>query len=176
MSDKYFQASERWATALRKLMGYPAHEPPFHTVAWCTSGPRDLMQIMNLTQLAADMQRDIVHLTFEEGADEPIAVSLAVRQEYGIEWMPNVVPYAAAATSKLELLADERRWRIGPRQVLTSAKLPPKGRWDKGSAIARRRWRQAAEVMKVVAVDGSVWVPAGGRYADAIPHEALRAA
>lgn len=150
-------------------MGYPAYSPPFHTVAWCASGPRDIVQIMDLTQLAIEIRRDIVHVAFELDKDEPMAVSLAVRRDIGIELMPNVQPYAASETGKLELIADDQRWHVGPRQILTSAKLPPKYRWDEGIAIAWRRWRQAAETMKSVALEGAMWVPDGATYADAIP-------
>lgn len=176
MRHPYIEKSQSWTMALRTLMGYPADAPPFHPVAWCVSSPRNLIQIMDLACLARDSGRDVVHVAFELDADEPIAVSMAVHRDTGIEWMPNVLPYAANETAKIELLADRRRWHIGPRHALTSAQLPPKDSWESGIAIARRRWRQVAATMKSVSVEGSMWVPDGGSYADAIPHEALRIA
>lgn len=176
MRHPYIEKSQSWTVALRTLMGYPADASSFHTVAWCVSSPRDLFQIRDLACLARDCGRDIVHVALELDADEPIAVSMAVHSDTGIEWIPNVLPYAANETAKIELLADRRRWHIGPRHILTSAKLPPTDICDSGIAIARRRWRQVAATMNLVSVEGSMWVPAGGRYADAVPLETLRVA
>lgn len=175
MTSPYLDNATRWCFALRTLMGYPEHAPPFHTTKWCSSGPRSLEQVMDLVQLARDMQCDVVHATFELDIDEPTAIALYMRRETSIEWMPNVLPYAASETAKIELLAQDR-WHIGPRQLLTGAKLPPKRRWESGIALARHRWRQLAETIQPPQVAGSVWVPPGGSYGDAIPHAALKIA
>lgn len=171
MRQTDIEKSQSWTMALRTLMGYPADAPPFHTVAWCVSSPRDLIQLMDLACFARDSGRDVVHVAFEFDADEPIAISMAVHRDRGIEWLPNVLPYAPNETSKIELLADRRRWHIGPRHNLTSAKLPATASWESGIAIARRRWRQAAATMKLVSAEGSMWVPDEGSYADAIAHK-----
>lgn len=176
MTHPYLANATAWGFALRTLMGYPQHALPFHTTTWCTSGVLDIDQVMNLKQLAADKCADLVHIAFEFESDEPLAISLFVRREHGIEWMPNVLPYAAGENAKIELLADRQRWLIGPRQSLTAARRPPKAQWERGVAMARRRWREVAAQVEPPQLDGSVWVPSGGRYADAIPHKALNIA
>ena len=175
MTIPYLDNATRWCFALRTLMGYPEQAPLFHTTTWCSSGARSLEQVMDLVQLAHDMHSDVVHVTFELDRDEPTAIALYLRRETIVEWMPNVLPYAASEAAKIELLAEER-WYIGPRRMLTSAKLPPKRRWENGIAIARRRWRQQVETIQPPQVAGSVWVPPGGSYVDAIPHAALKIA
>lgn len=175
MTHPYLDNATRWCFALRTLMGYPGHAPLFHTTTWCSSGARSLDQVMELVQLARDTHSDVVHVTCELDSDEPTAIALYLRRETIVEWMPNVLPYAAAERAKIELLAEDR-WHIGPRRMLTAAKLPPKRRWESGIAIARRRWRHLAETTPLLPREGSLWVPPGGSYADAIPHEALKVA
>ena len=172
----YIAKTQSWCMSLRILMGYPAVRPPFHTTSWCASGARDIFGAMQLTQVAAEMGQDLVHVAFALDHDEPLAVSLAVRRAHGIEWLPGCRLYAASETSKIELLTHEERWHIGPRLVLTSAKLPPHGRREGGEEIAWRRWRQQAAAMHGVELEGSLWVPEGGGYADAIPQEELKLA
>lgn len=176
MTHPYLDKSQSWCFALRRLMGYPDYAPAFHTLAFCASGPRDILQAVQLTQVAADLSRDMIHVAFALEAAEPLSVSLAVRQDIGIEWISNVRLYAASETAKIELLAANRRWFIGPRHVLTSAKLPPKHRRPKGEQIAMRRWRQAVATMEPFQLENSVWVRPGERFADAIPLEELRVA
>ncbi|CAM3231554.1 hypothetical protein SPAN111604_11945 [Sphingomonas antarctica] len=176
MTSQYLDNATAWSFSLRTLMGYPEHAPPFHTTKWCNSGPLDLDQVMTITRLATDMRSDFVHVAFELGTDEPVAISLFVRREHGIEWMPNVLPFAASETAKIELLADKQRWFVGQRQALTAGKLPPTGKWERGVAIARRRWRKAAANTGSLELAGSLWVPPGGGYADAIPQDELNIA
>ena len=174
MSDLRIKLSQGWAMALRTLMTYPSPPPPFYRLAWCASSPRDSDQIMDLVTLATGAQRDIVHLAFQLDTEEPVSISMAIRCDRGTEWIPNMVPYCASETAKLELLADASRWKVGPGEVLTSVKLPPKDRLEQGVAVAKRRWRQAAEAMRSRTLAGSVWIPDSGSYADAIPWKGLR--
>lgn len=176
MTSPYLDRAQAWCFALRTLMNYPAYAPPFHTTAWCSSSPRDVFQAMELTQIAADKGSDLVHVAFALDSDEPLSVSLAVRQGAGVVWIPDVRLYAADEKAPVELLADDRRWSIGPRLFLTNAKLPPKHRRAQGEEIAWRRWRNAAATMASLKMDGSVWVPPGGSLKDAIPHEQLKIA
>lgn len=173
MTHPLFVNSQAWAVSLRQLMGYPAHAAAGHAIRWCTSTPRDLSQAMQITQIANDSQCDLVHLAFEDHAAEPVGVSLAVRQNDGVAWLAGARLYAAAEFATIELLAGDRRWQIGPRHVLTAAKLPPTNRRARGEEIAMRRWRKAAAAIGPVELVGSLWVPPGGSYADAIPHARL---
>ena len=84
--------------------------------------------------------------------------------------------YAADEKTPIELLADDRSWLIGPRLFLTSAKLPPKHRRAHGEEIAWRRWRHAVASMAPAKLERSVWVPPGGSFEGAIPHEQLKVA
>lgn len=176
MTAPYLDRAQAWCFALRTLMNYPAYAPPFHTTAWCSSSPRDVFQALELTQIAADKGSDLVHVAFALDSHEPLSVSLAVRQGAGVVWIPDVRLYAADEKAPVELLADDRRWSIGPRLFLTSAKLPPKHRRAQGEEIAWRHWRHAVATMAALKLDGSVWVPPGGSFKDAIPHEQLKIA
>ena len=93
-----------------------------------------------------------------------------------MEWIPGCRLYAASETAKIELLTGDARWFVGPRHVLTRAKLPPKARRKHGEEIAWRRWRQAVAAQGELNLTGSVWVPQGKPYASAVPHERLRVA
>lgn len=176
MISPYLDRAQAWCFALRTLMGYPGYAPPFHTTAWCSSSPRDVLQTMELTRIAADKGSDLVHVAFSLDVDEPLSVSLAVRQGGGVIWIPCLRLYAADEKAPIELLADDRRWSVGRRLFLTDAKLPPKHRRVKGEEIAWRRWRHAAATTASLRLSGSVWVPPGGSFEDAIPHERLKIA
>lgn len=176
MTSPYLDRAQAWCFALRTLMGYPGYAPPFHTTAWCSSSPRDVFQAMELTRIAADKGSDLVHVAFALDVDEPLSVSLAVRQGGGVMWIPRLRLYAADEKAPLELLADDRRWAIGPRLFLTDAKLPPKHRRVQGEEIAWRRWRRAVATTASLKLDGSVSVPPGGSFKDAIPLEQLKIA
>lgn len=178
MTHPYILNSQAWCHSLRILLGYPPYAPDCQTLAVCASSPRDIFQAMELTEVARDMQRDMIHVAFDSLAAgaEPVGVSLAVRQDSFVEWLPGCRLYAPSETAKLELLSTEGRWFVGPRNMLTSAKLPPKSGWKKGEEIALRRWREAVETMGPLQLRGSVFVRPGERYADAIPMEALKVA
>lgn len=170
MRHPYIANGEAWAMSLRVLMGYPRYAPACHTVAWAAGPSCDIFQAMQVTQIAHDMGRDVAFLAFAgilPGA--PISVSLAVRQDAGVEWIANCTLYAASETAKIELLGGGRRWHIGPRFVLTSQKLPQKDRHAKGEAVAMRRWRQMAASMEPLDLVGSVFVGPGKAFSDAVP-------
>jgi hypothetical protein len=176
MTLPYFDLAQNWCFALRLLMGYPGYAPPFHTTAWCSSTPRNVFEAIELTQIAAAKGCDLVHVSFLLNSDEPLEVSLAVRQSAGVVWMPGLRLYAADERAPIELLADDCCWSIGPRLFLTSAKLPPKCRLAQGEEIAWRRWQEAVATMAPLKLNGSVWVPPGGTFEDAIPQEQLKSA
>jgi len=177
-SQLYLAKSQNWSVALRLLMGYPVHGLQFHTVSWCSSGPLDMVRAAQVTQVVADSARDLVHIACSLDADEPLGVALAVRRDAGVAWLPNCRLYAASETAPLELLTRDTRWGIGPRHILTSGKLPPKARRDRNQEIAWRRWRDTAAAVAAAGLElqGSVRIPQGGSYADAVPHGRLRAA
>jgi hypothetical protein len=173
----YFTNADAWCHALRGLMGYPAHEPVNHSLSFCTSASRNIFEAMQITQIAADVGRDLVHVAFEDGAGEiPAGISLAVRTTNCVEWLSGCALYAAGETSRIEILSADRRWLVGPRHVLTAAKLPPKSRRQRGEEIAARRWRQAFEAVGPLSLTGSMFVPEGRSYADAVPRADLRTA
>ncbi|WP_076072944.1 hypothetical protein [Sphingomonas montana] len=174
MTSTYLTTSQDWCHSLRSLMGYPAHAPAFHTAGWCFSAPRTIFDAWEVARLAADRGCDLVHVSIEPYADAPLAVSMAIRQDAGVEWVPGVRLYAASETARIELLTGDRRYFVGPRHFLTGAKLPPNARRANGEAIAWRRWRQAVSTMAPATLKGSVWVPKGGSFADAIPHEQIK--
>ena len=176
MTLPYLYRASHWCFALRRLMGYPGYAPPRHTTAWCSSSPRDTAQIAQVMQIVADMGRDLVHVSFSLDQEEPLGVSLAIQGVAGVEWMPDVRLYAASESAPIDLLCADRRWFIGPRLLLTGAKLPPKARRSMGEEIAWRRWRQAVATTTVPKLTGSVWVPPGGSIVTAIPHELINAA
>ena len=176
MTSPYLTRAQNWCFALRTLMKYPAYAPPFPTTTWCSSSPRDGFRAMELTQVTADKGTDLVHVAFALDVDEPLSVSLAVRQKAGVTWIPGVRLYAATETSPIELLADDDRWFIGSFFRLTASELPREARRAQGEEIAWRRWRHAVATMAPLTLSGSVWVPPGGTFADAIPHERLKVA
>jgi hypothetical protein len=174
LTHPYIENAQAWALSLRQLMGYPAHTPACHSIAWCTSGPRDLLQAIQVTEIAKDMQRDLVHLAFADAVGEPVGVSLAVRQDACVEWLPARL-YAATEFARIELLAGNRRWSVGSRHILTATRMPPVNRRARGEQVAMRRWRKAAAAMEHVQLEGSVLIPPSETYANAIPHERLAA-
>jgi hypothetical protein len=175
MTHPYLARGQAWAFAMRTLMGYPPHEPTRHTMGFCTSGPRDFADIMHLTELATDMQKDMLHLTFEElESPEPNLVSLVLHQPLCVEWMPGCQLYAASERAPVELLQGGRRWRIDERNQLVSDKLPPRHLLARGEKIAWDRWRAMAEKMDGLDLTGNSFVPAGQPLADAIPAERIR--
>lgn len=177
MTHPYLARGQAWAFALRTLMGYPPYEPARPSMAFCTSGPRDFEDIMHLTQIAADMQKDMLHLTFADAhAPEPCLVSLAVHQTLCAEWMPGCQLFAASEQAPVELLQGGRRWRIDERNQLVSGKLPPRHLLARGETIAWDRWRKTAAQMDGLELSGNSFVPQGKPLADAIPTERVRVA
>lgn len=175
MTHPYLARGQAWVFALRTLMGYPPHEPTRHTMGFCTSGPRDFDDIMHLTQVASDMQKDMLHLTFEElESPEPCLVSLVLHQPLCVGWMPGCQLYAASERAPVELLQGGRRWRIDERNQLVSDKLPRRHLLAQGEKIAWKRWRKMAEQMDGLDLTGNIFVPEGQPFADAIPTEAIR--
>ena len=175
MTHPYLARGQAWVFALRTLMGYPPHEPSRHTMGFCTSGPRDFADVMHLTDLATDMQKDMLHLTFAElESPEPCLVSLVLHQPLSVEWMPGCQLYAASDKAPVELLQGGRRWRIDERNQLVNDKLPPRHLLVRGEQIAWDRWRKKAEEMEDLELAGNSFVPQGQPLADAIPTEAIR--
>ena len=160
---------------LRSLMGYPLFEPTRHTLSFCTSGPRDVDDILHLTQLASEMQKDLLHLTFAELDDqEPCAVSLVVHQPLCVEWMPDCRLFAANEEAPVGLLQGARRWRFDERNQLVSCKLPPRHLLARGEQTAWARWRKETEQMDGIALQGNKFVHQGQALAEALPIEAIR--
>lgn len=176
MIDPHFQNGQMWCLSLRNLMGYPLYPPSNHTMAWCTSGRRNLLEAAHLAKVAEDAGKDLVHLAFDADLGDPVAVSLMVRGDVTAQWIENCQLYCASETAPIELLSGEKRWFVGRRQVLTCAKLPPKSRRARGEAIAWRRWKALAPQMVDIELSGSVWVPAGAPLAAAIPHDRIKVA
>lgn len=175
MSLPYFEHGSIWVHALRQLMNFPASGP--YAVSCCTSAARDADQAAQLADIARDMRRDLIHLTFDNvaGTAAPSAVSLVVRQGRRFAWLPHAQIYAATEGAPVELLVGGRRWYMAGGE-LREGKSPPAHQRRGGEEIAMRRWRAAAASTAPVTYIGSVWVPPGGRFADAIPQERLRVA
>lgn len=177
MTHPYLARGQAWVFALRTLMGYPAYEPARHTMGFCTSGPREFDDVVHLTELAADMQKDMLHLTFAElESPEPCMVSLVLHQHLSVEWMPGCQLYAASERAPVELLQGGRRWRIDERNQLVSDKLPPRHLLARGEQIAWERWRKMAADMAGLELTGNSFVPQGQPLADAIPAERIKVA
>lgn len=175
MTHPYLARGQAWVFALRTLMGYPPYEPARHTMSFCTSGPREFDDVVHLTEIAAEMQKDMLHLTFEElESPEPCLVSLVLHQPLSIEWMPGCQLYAASERAPVELLQGGRRWRIDERNQLVSDKLPPRHLLARGEQMAWDRWRTMAEQMDGLDLAGNSFVPARQPLADAIPAERIR--
>lgn len=93
-----------------------------------------------------------------------------------VVWHADVRLYLSSNDTFVEILTDTHRWSVGPRHVLTASALPPRSRVKRSVERAHRRWREVTERVHGVELPGSVFVPAGGSYADAMPMEAIRAA
>ena len=78
MTHPYLNRGQQWVCALRKLMLYPDFEPSRHSTAFCFSGERGLAGGAHLTQIAADMGKDLLNIGFTSlQALEPHLVSVA---------------------------------------------------------------------------------------------------
>lgn len=93
-----------------------------------------------------------------------------------VEWHADVQPYLASDDGVIELISDTYCWSVGPRFILTASPVPSRGRIKRGVERAHRRWREAADQMHGIELPGSIFIPAGGSCAGAMPMEKLRAA
>lgn len=62
MTSPYLTRAQAWCFALRTLMNYPADAPQFPTKARCSSSPRNVIQLMELAEIATDTACDLVHV------------------------------------------------------------------------------------------------------------------
>lgn len=163
---------QAWTHGLRVAMGYPACAPVANPVAFASGGHKDLIEALEIASIAEQTGRDIVYVEFGLPiANGPINVALATRATFHVEWHPDVRLYAASDDAPIELLTNMHRWSIGSRSMLTASALPPRNRVKRGIERANRRWRDVTERVHGVTLTGSLFVPAGGRYADAVPTE-----
>jgi hypothetical protein len=177
MTHPYIVTGQAWAFALRILLDYPSFEPARHTVAFSSSGPRDIAKDLHLANLAIEMQRDFVHLTFGDiDAAEPSEIGLAVLGVDGVRWLPRVVLFAASEKTPLELLHGDKRWRIDERNQLVSHKLPARHLVTRGEQTAWRRLRERAAELGGAELKGGKFVSPGGTYRDSHDLADLRVA
>ena len=174
MND-YIDTANRWAIALRTLMGQPPSAPLTNAIMFTTSGRHEDGQEQQLAQLAVDAGQDIVHLLVEETGGLP-TVSLIVRDGTAVRVINNAKVYVGDEAAPIQLLTDDRSWIIGPRYHLIEQKLPSMARRKRGRARAERRWRDMFEALGPVALVGSKFMKLGERFADAIPMERLNIA
>ncbi|KQM96349.1 hypothetical protein [Sphingomonas sp. Leaf226] len=165
---------QAWTYALRIIMGYPAFAPIGHTITFASGGHRDPVEALQIAAIVEQIGHDIVHVNFEPPiADGPVGVSLATRATCHVDWHSEVSIYADSDEALVELLTDRHRWFVGPRAVLTAAPLPPRGKIRRGVERATRRWREQALRSHNLDLTGSVFVPQGANFAQAIPMESL---
>lgn len=168
---------QAWTVGLRLAMGYPQYAPIGNPIAFASGGRKNFAEALEVAAIVEQTGRDIVLVTFDLPIDDgPVGISLATRGNALVEWHAEVRPYLAGDDGFIELLSDTLRWSVGPRSVLTASALPPRSRIRRGIERAHRRWREAADQMHGLDLPGSIFVPAGGSYADAMPMEVLRAA
>ncbi|WP_394440066.1 hypothetical protein ACGGKE_03495 [Sphingobium naphthae] len=168
MTHPYIKNGQSWAFALRTLLGYPVFAPARHTVAFSTSGPRDLEKDRHLADIAIEMQRDFVHLTFVDiDAPEPSEIGLAVLGHHGVHWLPKARLFAASERAPLEMLHGDKRWRIDERNQLVSYKLPARHLLTRGEQVAWQRLRKMAAALDGLELTGGKFVMLGGSYQDA---------
>ncbi|MGK2908817.1 MAG: hypothetical protein ACSLE1_03315 [Sphingobium sp.] len=174
MTHPYITRGQAWVLALKSLLGYPLHEPTRHTMAFCASGPRSMESIVHVTQLAQEMQRDFLHLSFQSvDAPEPSLISLAVLLPVSVEWIDGCQLYAPSEKAPVELIQNGKRWRIDERNQLVSAKPPARHLLVRGEQIAWDRWRRMTNEMDGVGLDGNMFVPQGQPFSNALPVEAI---
>jgi hypothetical protein len=168
---------QAWTYALRIIMGYPAFAPVSHTITFASGGRRNPVEALQIAAIVEEIGCDIVHVSFDlQIADGPASVSLATRATCHVDWHPEVRLYAASDDAPVELLTDRHRWFVGPRAVLTAAPLPPRGKIRRGVERAMRRWREQTLRSHNLDLTGSVFVPQGASFAQAVPLEALKRA
>lgn len=168
---------QAWTFGLRVAMGYPEYAPIGNPVAFASGGRKTFAEAIEVAAIVEQTGRDLILVQFDLPiADGPIGISLATRANVHVEWHANVQPYLASEDAYVELLSDTHRWSVGPRSVLTASALPPRNRIKRGVERANRRWREMTDRVHGLELPGSVFVPAGTSYADALPLERLRAA
>ena len=168
---------QAWTHGLRVVMGYPEFAPIGNPIAFASGGRKDATAALQIAAIVEQTGRDVVYVGFGLPiADGPLCISLATRATLHVDWHAELRLYAASDDAPVELLTDTHRWSVGPRSVLTASALPRGSRVARGIERANHRWREAAAQMYGVELDGSVHIPAGGTYADAVPMEALRKA
>ena len=173
--NSYVDTANRWAVALRTLMGYPPSAPLTDAIMFTTSGRREDGQEQQLAQLTVDAGQDIVHLLVEETDGLP-TVSLIVRDGAAVRVIKNAKVYVSHEAAPIQLLTDDRSWIIGPRYLLIEQKMPSVARQKRGRATAERRWRDIFEALGPVDLVGSKFVKLGDGLADAIPMEQVNIA
>jgi len=168
---------QAWAHGLRVAMGYPEYAPIANPVAFASGGRKNFAEAHEIAAIVEEIGRDMILVQFDLPiADGPIGVSLATRATIYVDWHADVQLYLSNDDTFVEILTDTHRWSVGPRNVLTASALPPRNRIKRGIERAHRRWREVTERVHGVELPGSVFVPAGGSYADAMPMEAIRSA
>lgn len=168
---------QAWTHGLRLAMGYPEYAPIGNPVAFASGGRKDFAEALGIAAIVEQTGQDMVFVQFGLPiTDGPIGVSLATRATFHVDWHADVQLYLASDDTFVEILTDTHRWSIGPRNVLTASALPPRSRIKRGVERAHRRWREVAEQVHGVNLTGSIFVPAGADYADAVPMETLRTA
>jgi len=168
---------EAWVHGLRVAMGYPEYAPIANPVAFASGGRKTLTEALEIAAIVEEIGRDMILVQFDLPiANGPIGVSLATRATIHVDWHADVQLYLSSDDTFVEILTDTHRWSVGPRNVLTASALPPRSRIKRSVERAHRRWREVAEQVHGVKLTGSIFVPAGADYADAVPMETLRAA
>ncbi|KTT70586.1 hypothetical protein [Sphingomonas endophytica] len=168
---------QAWTAGLRLAMGYPQYAPIGNPIAYASGGRKNFAEALEIAAIVEQTNRDLVLVAFDLPiADGPVGISLATRGNILVDWHADVQPYLASDDGIIELLSDTHRWSVGPRSILTASPLPSRCRIKRGIDRAHRRWREAADQMRGIELPGSLFIPAGGSYADAIPTEVVRAA
>lgn len=165
---------QAWTYVLRIIMRYPAFAPLSHTIAFASGGRRNSLEALHIAALVEETGCDMVHVNFDLPiTDGPAGVSLATRATCHVDWHSDVRLYAASDDAPVELLTDRKRWFVGPRAILTAAPLPPSSKVKRGVGRAMRRWHEQALRSHNLDLAGSVFVPPGAKFAQAVPMETL---
>ena len=168
---------QAWTHGLRVAMGYPAYAPIANPVAFASGGRKNFAEALEIAAIVNDIGRDMILVQFDLPiADGPVGVSLATRATIHVEWHADVQLYLSSNDTFVEILTNTHCWSVGPRNVLTASALPLRSRIKRGVERAHRRWLEVTERVHGVELSGSVFVPVGGSYAEAMPMEEIRSA
>lgn len=168
---------QAWTLALRRILGYPDFAPVGNPVAFASGGRKDPVEALQIAAIVPETGRDVVFVNFDDPITAgPVGVSLATRNTLLVDWHQEVQLYASSEDAPVQLLTASHRWFVGSRSILTAAALPPRAKIARGVDRATRRWRAAASQAHNLDLTGSVFIPAGATYADAVPMEELRRA